>query len=343
MKIYANQLQSHLKNRGLPAIILLSGDEPLQMAECCDMLRQQAKESGYLEREVLNVEVGFDWGQLMEQANALSLFAEKRILELRLPNAKPGTAGAKALQAYCASPAPDTILLITMSKLEAAASKSKWYKTLDSAGVVVPIWPIERAQLPRWIEQRMRAQGLQPAAEVANMLADRVEGNLLAASQEIEKLHLLYGNGLLDSQQLLDAVADSSRYDIFSLVDVVLLGDAARIIKMLEGLRGEGEEPILVLWALTREIRTLLNIAYDSRQNGLSDSLLGRYRIWDKRKAAVRAALQRHSYPRWVQMLEQCAQIDRIVKGQKRGNAWDEIVSLALRMAGVNLPRAVGF
>ncbi len=341
MKVYANQLDNHLKNRGLSPVILVSGDEPLQMAECCDLIRAHARGLGYLGREVMHVESGFDWGTLMEEANALSLFAEQRILELRLPNAKPGIQGAKALQAYCEAPAPDTILLITMSKLEPAASKSKWCKVIDDAGLVVPVWPIERAQLPRWIEQRMQRVGLQPENEVAAMLAERVEGNLLAASQEIEKLHLLFGQGRLDMDQLLASVADSARYDVFGLVDAVLLGDAARAIKMLDGLRGEGEEPILILWALSREIRTLLNIAYDSRQSGVNDTLLGRHRIWDKRKRAVRAALQRHHYPRWVQMLEQCAQIDRMIKGQAAGSAWDELMSLAMRMAGVSLPRAV--
>ena len=342
MKVYANQLDNHLNSRGLAPVVLVSGDEPLQMAECCDAIRAHAQRQGYLGREVLYVETGFDWGQLMEEANALSLFAEQRILELRLPNAKPGTQGAKALQAYCAAPAPDTILLITMSKLESAATKSKWYKSLDSAGLVVQVWPIERQQLPRWIEQRMGKLGLRAGANVAEILADRVEGNLLAASQEIEKLRLLYGEGMLQAEQLLDAVADSARYDVFGLVDVALLGDAPRVAKMLQGLRGEGEEPVLILWALAREVRTMLNIAYAARQGGVSDSLLGRHRIWDKRKMAVRAALQRHNYSHWVQMLEQCAQIDRIVKGQARGNPWDELVALTMRIAGVNLPRAAG-
>jgi len=341
VKVYANQLDNHLKNRGLSPVILVSGDEPLQMAECCDLIRAHARGLGYLGREVLHVESRFDWGELMEEANALSLFAEQRILELRLPNAKPGIQGAKALQAYCEAPAPDTILLITMGKLESAASKSKWYKSIDSAGFVVPVWPIERAQLPRWIEQRMQRVGLQPEGEVAAMLAERVEGNLLAASQEIEKLQLLFGQGGLDVDQLLASVADSARYDVFGLVDAALLGDAARVVKMLDGLRGEGEEPVLILWALTREIRTLLSVAYEGRQGGVNDALLGRHRIWDKRKRAVRAALQRYHYPRWVQMLEQCAQIDRMIKGQAAGNAWDELTSLAMRMAGVSLPRAV--
>lgn len=342
MKVYANQLRNHLNKSALPAVVLVSGDEPLQMAECCDAIREVARAQGYLEREVMHVETGFDWNRLLEEANALSLFARERILELRLPNAKPGTQGGKALQEYCANPAPDTLLLITMGKLESAASKSKWYKSVDAAGLVVQVWPIERAQLPRWIEQRMRSLKLQPGPEVAEMLSDRVEGNLLAASQEIEKLRLLYGEGPISAEQLLQAVADSARYDVFGLVDSALLGDAARVNRMIEGLRAEGEEPVLMLWALAREIRTLLAIAFEGRQAGITDGLLGRHRVWDKRKAAVRAGLQRHSYPRWVQMLEQTAQIDRIIKGQAKGSPWDEITALAMRIAGVNLPRAVG-
>ncbi len=342
MKVYANQLQNHLKKGELPAVVLISGDEPLQMAESCDAIREQARNQGYLEREVMHVEAGFDWNRLLEEANTLSLFAERRILELRLPNAKPGTNGAKVLQEYCSAPAPDTILLITMSKLDGAASKSKWYKSIDNVGMVVQIWPIERPQLPRWIEQRMRSVKLQPGPEVAEMLANRVEGNLLAAAQEIEKLRLLYGEGALDAQQLLDAVADSARYDVFGLVDSAMLGDAPRVAKMLDGLRAEGEEPVLMLWAFAREIRTLLSIAFEARQGGVNDGLLSRHRIWDKRKAIVKAALQRHRYPAWVKMLEQCAAADRIIKGQAKGNPWDELTALAMRIAGVNLPRAMG-
>ncbi len=340
MKVYANQLERHLKSHGLPPVILVSGDEPLQMAECCDAIRQQARSVGYLGREVLHVEKGFDWGELAREANALSLFAEQRIIELRLTNAKPGIPGGKALQAYCAAPAPDTILLITMGKLEPAASKSKWCQAIDSAGFMVQLWPVERAQLPRWIEQRMRKVGLQPEGEVAAVLADRVEGNLLAASQEIEKLLLLIGQGRLDVAQLLSVVADSARYDVFTLVDAALLGDAARVIKIVNGLRAEGGEPVLVLWALSREIRTLLNIAYEARRGGVNDALLRRYRIWDKRKAVISSALQRYRYPHWVQMLEQCAEIDRMIKGQSPGNPWDELNALAMRMAGIRLPRA---
>ncbi len=340
MKVYANQLERHLKSHALPPVILVSGDEPLQMAECCDAIRQQARDAGYLGREVLHVEKGFDWGELEREANALSLFAEQRIIELRLSNIKPGVPGGKALQAYCAAPAPDTILLIIMGKLEPAASKSKWCQAVEQAGFMVQVWPIERAQLPRWIEQRMRKIGLQPEGEVATVLADRVEGNLLAASQEIEKLHLLIGSSRLDVEQLLSVVADSARYDVFALVDAALLGDAVRVVKIVNGLRAEGEEPVLVLWALSREIRTLLSIAYEARQGGVNDALLRRYRIWDKRKAAISSALQRHRYPHWLQMLEQCAEIDRMVKGQLQGNPWDELSALAMRMAGIRLPRA---
>jgi DNA polymerase-3 subunit delta len=164
----------------------------------------------------------------------------------------------------------------------------------------------------------------------------------LAASQEIEKLRLLHGEGMINVEQLLAAVADSARYDVFGLVDCALQGDAPRVIKMLDGLRAEGEEPILILWALTRDIRTLVTLSYEARGGNLSESLLAKHRIWDKRKALIRAALQRHTYPRWVQMLHRAGMIDRMVKGQAVGNPWDELVQLIMMMSGVRLPRAVG-
>lgn len=337
MKIYANQLQQHLK-QGLAPVYVLTGDEPLQMAECGDAIRAAARAQGYTGREVMYVEAGFDWQRLLEESRALSLFAERRILELRMPNAKPGTQGASALAEYCAQVAPDIVLLVTMGKPESEATRSKWFKALDAAGVVVQIYPVERSRLPQWIDARMRQAGLQPGAGVADMLSDRVEGNLLAAAQEIEKLRLLHGTGRIDAEQLLDAVADSARYDVFGLVDAALNGEAARVVRMLEGLRAEGEEPLGVLWVFAREIRTMAMLAHDIQGGAREDAAFTRHRVWDKRKPAVRLGLRRHNEGRWQALLRRAGRIDRIVKGQGTGDPWDELQQLALLMAGVRLP-----
>lgn len=340
MKLYPDKLAGQLK-QGLAPVYLVSGDEPLQLMECCDAIRASTRVAGCSEREVMHVETGFDWRTLGNQASTLSLFAEKRLLELRIPSGKPGKEGSQAIQEFCKQPPDDDILLIITGKLEREAQNSAWYKAIDKIGVVVQIWPVEPAQLPGWIQRRMQQAGLRPGHQVAEMLAARIEGNLLAASQEIEKLRLLYGEGEITVEQVQEAVADSSRYDIFGWVDAALGGDAARVARMLDGLRGEGEEPILMLWALSKEIRALIKVHEDNRSGVAMDTALARQRVWDKRKGLFQSALQRHPPARLEQMLRMASRIDQLVKGQRRGNVWDELLELALWLAGRRLMRTV--
>lgn len=338
MKLYPEKLAAQLK-QGLAPLYLVSGDEPLQIMECCDAIRASARTAGCSEREIMHVETGFDWRWLHAQSSTLSLFAERRLVELRMSSAKPGKEGSQAIQEYCAKPPGDDILMIITGKLEKEAQNSAWYKAIDKIGVVVQVWPVEAAQLPGWINRRMQAAGLRAGPQVAELLAARIEGNMLAASQEIEKLRLLFGAGEISAEQVLEAVADSSRYDIFGLVDCALSGDATRVTRMLDGLQGEGEETVLILWALTREIRAILKILEDMRQGNSMDSALARQRVWDKRKAAYQAALKRHPLARWEQMLGRASRIDRMIKGQENGNVWDEMLELVLMMAGKRLIR----
>lgn len=338
MKIYPDKLAGQLK-QGLAPVYLVSGDEPLQLMECCDAIRAQLRAAGCNEREIMHVETGFDWRTLHNQACTMSLFSEKRLLELRIPSAKPGKEGSQAIQAFCNHPPEDDILLIICGKLERESQNSAWYKAIDKIGVVVQIWPVEHAQLPAWIARRMQQAGLRPAPQAEELIATRIEGNLLAASQEIEKLRLLYGEGNISVEQVLDAVADSARYDIFGLVDAALAGDAVRVVRMLDGLRGEGEESILILWALTKEVRALLKILDDTRQGVTMDTALSRQRVWDKRKALYQTALQRHPAGRLEQMLRLASRIDQVVKGQRSGNVWDELLELGVWLAGRRLIR----
>jgi DNA polymerase-3 subunit delta len=284
---------------------------------------------------VMHVEAGFDWSSLLAASNSLSLFAEQRLLELRLPSGKPGKEGGKALADYAANPPSDTVLLITSGKIDRRSQGSKWYKALDAAGVTMQIWPIEATALPGWVMQRMRSRGMQPEPQAAQLLAERVEGNLLAAAQEVDKLLLLYGEGPISAEQVEEGVADSARYDIFELVDTALLGDAARTSRMIEGLRAEGVESILVLWALLRECRSMAQMAESLSQGGSVDAVMGQFRVWDKRKGPVRAGLKRHNLKRWLQLVRRGGRIDRIIKGGEPGNPWDELLQLALLMAGV--------
>lgn len=334
MKLYYDKLGAHLQ-QGLQPVYLLSGDEPLQLMEAGDAIRRCARESGFAEREVMHVEPGFDWDSLLAASNSLSLFAEQRLIELRMPNGKPGKEGGKVLTEYAANPPSDTVLLITSGKLDRSAQNSKWFKSLDKAGVTLAVWPVEPQALPGWVMQRMRSRGMQPTPEAAQLLAERVEGNMLAAAQEVEKLLLLYGESPIDAQQVEEGVADSARYDIFELVDTALLGDVPRTSRVVEGLRGEGIEPVLVLWALLREIRSLVQMAAEIEKGGAIEPVMEQFRVWNKRKPPVKAGLRRHNLKRWQLLLRRAGRIDRMIKGIEPGNAWDELLQLALLMAGV--------
>ena len=339
MKIFPDKLEAALKKDLLP-IYFFSGDEPLQLGEAADAVRRAAREQGYTEREVMHVDKGFDWNELLMASNAMSLFAEKRVIDLRLPSGKPGKDGGAALAEYAERPPEDTVLLISSGKVDKRSQSAKWYKALDKVGATLQVWPVETADMPRWLDQRLRSRGLQADKDAVRMIAERVEGNLLAAAQEVDKLVLLNGTGALSLEQVEEAVSDSARFDVFGLVDAALEGDAARLTRMLDGLRGEGVEPILVLWALTRELRSLAGMAAQIESGKGIDGVLSQ--VWGKRKGPVKTGLQRHNKARWQQMLRRTARLDRVIKGAAPGNAWDELLQLGLLMAGVQLFRAAG-
>jgi DNA polymerase-3 subunit delta len=318
-------------------VYIISGDEPLQQGEACDAIRQQSRAQGFSEREVMHVEKSFDWEQFLAASHSLSLFADQRLLELRMPSGKPGDKGSKALQEYAQNPAPDTVLLVIAGKIEKAAQNSKWYKALDAIGASVQVWPVDAKTLPQWIRRRMQAKGMQPSAEAVTLLGERVEGNLLAAAQEIEKLLLLHGTGPIDFTAMADSVADNARYDIYGLVDAALNGDNKRVLRMLAGLKAEGAETVLLLWALTREIRSLHAMAKQLEQGERLDQVIAKYRVWPKRKPLVTAGLRRHNSMAWLDMLQRAARLDLMIKGRKTGNVWDELLQLCLLMAGVSL------
>ena len=334
MRLRSHELKQKLQQGLLPAY-LLTGDEPLQMDEMADLIRSVAKEKGFFDRTILEADRKFDWNELGQQADSLSLFAEQRILDLRIPSGKPGTTGSKALVEYAARPPEDTILLLTMPKLERNQSNSKWFKALDNIGGVIQIWPIEGQRLPPWIEQRMRNNGLIPEPGVVTMLSQRIEGNLLAASQEIEKLLLLHGPGIITVEQLEEAVSDSARYDVFKLVDSALQGKPAYCSRILKGLQGEGTPAPVVLWALTREIRMLVELAYAiSKGNTPQQAIAARREIWDKRKQLVSSGLQRLHIKSLRGLLILCGRADRAIKGREKSDPWQLMQEITSRLAG---------
>jgi DNA polymerase-3 subunit delta len=321
-QLRADQLARQLAG-GLSPVYFIHGDETLLVGECADAVRAATRERGYSDRQVLSADSGFDWNRLSAVSDSLSLFSEKRILELRLPTGKPGREGARALCDYTARLPEDTVLLVISAKLEAAARRSKWVQALDKAGVSVPVWPVEVAQLPTWIERRMRAHNMLPSRDALQLIADRVEGNLLAAAQEIEKLYLLHGPGPLDLETVGELVA-------------ALAADAVYAQRVLTGLRAEGVEPVLVLWALSREIRSLASMARAVKAGIPLAKVLTERRVWEKRKPLISGALQRIRGRQWWSLLQRCAVIDRVIKGRAPGSAWDELLQLTLRLAGVS-------
>jgi DNA polymerase-3 subunit delta len=335
-QLRADQLQTHL-GQPLAPVYFIYGDETLLVNECADAIRGAAREQGYADRQVFSVESGFDWNSLLAASDSLSLFAEQRILELRLPTGKPGKEGARILREYAERPPEDTLLLIVSARLEAAARRSKWVQALDKAGVTLPVWPVETAQLPGWIDRRLSSRGMRASQDALRLIAERVEGNLLAAAQEVEKLYLLHGEGALDLDTVAELVTDSARYDVFGLVDAALAGDAGHAQRILSGLRAEGVEPVLVLWALSREIRSLTSMARQLQSGTSLSQVLAAHRVWDKRKPQVGAALKRIRGRQWWQLLQTCSGIDRIVKGRAAGSAWDELLQLTLRLSGAQV------
>ncbi|MDX1609643.1 MAG: DNA polymerase III subunit delta [Halofilum sp. (in: g-proteobacteria)] len=338
MQLRFDQLSGHLK-KGLLPVYLVTGDEPLQHAEATDAIRAAAREAGHATREVYDAGSDFDWHRLAEAADSRSLFAEQRLVDLRLPSGKPGREGGAALRAWCERPPEDTVLLIAAGKVDPQARNSAWYKAVAAAGAVVPVWPIELARLPEWIERRMRARGLEPTADAVALLAARVEGNLLAAAQEIDKLLLLGGAGTVDAERVAQVVADSARWSIFDLTDAMVAGQPARVARIVNGLRAEGAQPPMLIWALHRELDQLAAVAARVEGGRAPAAAMQEAGVWDRRKPLVGRALERHDARQWAGLAASCGRLDRLAKGGVEGSIWDELLECALIAAGASLPR----
>ena len=331
MKLPFAQLENHLSKQLAP-VYLIAGDEPLQKMEAADAIRRSAQSRGFSERQVIHVEAGFDWSMLEGEAAAMSLFAEKKIIDLRLPTAKPGREGSKAIVHYMKQPPEDNLLLIQAGKVDRSGTTTAWFKAIDKAGVVMQIWDLKPAETMRLVAERLGKAGFTADRDAVKLLTERVEGNLLAAVQEIEKLRLIRDPGPLSGEDVIAAVADSARYDPFELADAALLGDARRTLKILHGLQGEGVHPNVILWALTRDIRVLAD--YSSLQahgHSPQSALQG---VWKNRQTMLHRAVRRHDAATWAALLRHCARVDRIAKGIGEGNIWDELLQLTLAFAG---------
>jgi DNA polymerase-3 subunit delta len=332
MQVRADRLAEHLA-RGLDALYVVSGDEPLLVMESVDAIRAAARAKGFQEREVLNVEAGFDWGRLRVAGASLSLFASRRLIELRIPSGKPGTEGAQTLEAFASHLPPDTLTLVVLPRINLRGDKAGWYQALLKAGTLVEIEPVDLAALPAWLGARLARQGQSADAETLRFLAEQVEGNLLAAHQEIQKLGLLYPPRRLSFEEVSEAVLDVSRFDVFSLADAMLAGDVARMARILDGLMAAGEKPQPVLGVLAWTLRALARARRALDAGADATSAVRGAGLWGERQNLARRRLPRLSAQTLAAALEHAAEIDRMSKGLKSGDVWDELLQLGLRIA----------
>ncbi len=342
MQINPEQLFSRL-DQGIPPLIWVSGDETLLVQECLDNIRQRARDQGYTEREVIDTHAHFNWGTLFESANNLSLFADRKIIDLRLHSTKIDNDARKALQDYAANPGEDNLLLITSHKLEKAALSAKWFKAVESCGLFVQIWPINARQLPGWIAQRLQRHGLSADRDSIDILCQRVEGNLLAAAQEIDKLAVLAGSeGRITAAIVARAVADNARFNVFSLIDAALAGHSAKALSILNHLQSEGEDALKMLFFITKETRTLLRMRGRVQRGENVNGVMQAERVWKNRMDVVGHALRNHTVSSLEQSLLHAVKIDQSVKGLRDDNPWDELADLVLALANTPVSALAG-
>ncbi|WP_047553280.1 DNA polymerase III subunit delta [Methylotenera sp. G11] len=334
MRLAQAQLESHLK-QGLRALYVLVGDEPLAQRECLDAIRAAARAQGFDERTSLTAERNFNWQQLQHYGQSISLFASRRLLELVIPSGKPGIDGGKALQALAMQAIPDTTLVIILPALERDAKNSAWFNALETHAQTITLNEVDAASLPKWIANRLAQQGQHTGSQTLEFLAHQVEGNLLAANQEVQKLGLLYPQGELSDETVREAVLNVSRYDAFQLGEAVLQGDAERTVRILQGLQDEGENAVAVMNPLMWVLRPLVRIKQAEMRGENISNAMASARIYGDRQALVKRALSRLSLRQLEAALQKLADIDRTAKGVMPGDAWLEISRLCFGLAKV--------
>ncbi|MDF3030294.1 MAG: holA [Moraxellaceae bacterium] len=332
MKLRFDQLPRHLGER-LQPVYVVHGDEILLQQEAADLLRQAARKQGFSERELFHAERGADWNEMLASANNLSLFGDRKLLEIRF-GGKPDAAAAAALESYAGNPSPDTLLLLLLPKLDGNAQKAKWFLACENAGASLQLPQIDSHTLPDWLRVRLQQAGLAADPEAFTLLVERVEGNLLAARQEIEKLRLLAPDGRLTVDIVRNAVGDSARYNVYDLSDAALAGDAEKAARMLAGLRAEGQAESVLLWALGKDARTLAALREGIDAGQPLNALMQQNGIWQKRQALFQRALQRTNTTAARQLVTEVLAVDQAIKGQSDEQAWDVLLRLTLAMAG---------
>ena len=333
--INSEDLPRHL-TVGMKPLYVVTGDALLLAIEAADNIRAAARLAGYSERDTFVVEQYFKWAELHNSAQSMSLFAERKLIDIRIPSGKPGVEGAQALQDHVSNPSPDILTLISLPKLDKTTQSSKWYAALQQQAVVIHADDIARNNLPAWLAGRLQRQGQSVDATTLEFLADRSEGNLLAAFQEVQKLALLYPAGLLSFEQVKDAVMDVARYDISKLSEAMLTGNAARFARILDGLRAEGTATVLVLWAMSEDIRKLGKVLQAIQRGGNISSAMRDARIWGANLSLIENAARRIKFANIERAMQQAARLDKTIKGLRTGDVWDELLQLGLRFARIS-------
>jgi len=331
LKVPFRQLDSHL-NRSLAKVYLVAGDEPLLVDEALEQLRAAAMRAGFTSRELHTAERSFRWVDLLAGADNLSLFATRKIVEIRLATPKPGDEGSETIVALCERNDPDTLVIVAVGEKLGQAGRSTWVKAIEQHGAVVEVWPIERGELPRWILQRAAGIKLKLTPAAAQSLAERVEGNLLAADQEIKRLALAAPGREVDEAEVLEFVANNSRFDVFALADAVLAGETGRTFKILSGLRAEGVHPVQISWVLNRDISLLARLEYAVRHGDNLEGVLLRSGVWQRRQPLVRKALAKFKAPRLKALLAEAARVDAALKGVFPAEPWTTLTDLLVAL-----------
>lgn len=344
MKLKPQELARHLQRQTL-SLYWIAGDEPLLVQEAADLIRKSLRDAGFEDREIFHIDRSFDWQRLRQSVGNLSLFAERKLVELRLAGALE-EAGRQQLLDYLAAPSPDFVLLVIGPRLDAAMQNSKWFKSLETAMGLVPVWPLQRQEMPDWVSRRLLQQGIRATPEAVQLLVDKGEGNLLATAQEIEKLRLLAaaedGQTVeLDARTVLQAVADSARFNVFNLVDAALAGDALRTLKILDGLRSEDTQPLAVVGALNNELTALVGMLARVEQGEAPAAVLQGSRVMFHRKDLLGRALRRLQPALLWQVLDGLRRVDQAVKGLRASDPWDELSGQLLRLCGITVATTV--
>ncbi len=345
MRVALEELANRLANSAsdIPKVLLINGNEPLLIEEALDQVRESLKALGFSERIKYQLEAGFDWNNLTGVGQAMSLFAERRIVEFRVPKSL-GAPGTKAIAEFCSNPPDDDILVILMPALDKRQRSAKWVKAVESVGWVADSYEVSAQQFPAWLKKRLQSRSLRVENGVVEMMTEQLEGNVMAAAQEVDKLQVLAKDGAVTLKLVTESLADQARFDVYALTDGCLLGDLYRVLRIKSRLQSEGVEPVIVVWALVREIRVLAAISAGLQAGQNRGALFKQNRIWSKREPAVNAALQRLGSRRWYELLEDAAHLDQTVKGQRIeevGSVWYQIEQLCAKICAVELASAI--